>query len=258
MKLEPDFPSLCESFFTKRLIAQRKASPHTVAAYAHTFRLLARFAQERLNKPPSKLALAQLDAPFLTAFLDDLEARRDNGVRSRNARLAALRSFYRYAALEVPQHAGLIQRVLSIPYKRFSRRTVDYLTRSEVDALLAVADKSSWIGRRNYAFLLTAVQTGLRLSELTGLRRRDVVLSAGAHVSCLGKGRKERCTPLAKPVIKVLTAWVEELDEGVNLNSPYEKMKRTTEVTTLTTLALTAGNDESAPRVPCRVAGVGA
>lgn len=214
MKLEPDFPSLCESFFIKRLIAQRKASPDTVAAYAQTFRLLARFAQERLNTPPSKLELAQLDAPFLAAFLDDLEARRDNGVRSRNARLAALRSFYRYAALEVPQHAGLIQRVLSIPYKRFSRRMVDYLTRSEVDALLAVADKGSWVGRRNYAFLLIAVQTGLRLSELTGLRRRDVVLSAGAHVSCLGKGRKERCTPLAKPVVKVLAAWVEELDKG--------------------------------------------
>ena len=214
MKLEPDFAPLCESFFTKRLIAQRKASPHTIAAYAHTFRLLARFAQERLSQLPSKLALAQLDAPFLAAFLDDLETTRDNDARSRNARLAALRSFYRYAALEAPQHAGLIQRVLSIPYKRISRRMVDYLTRSEVEALLAVADKSSWVGRRNnYAFLLTAVQTGLRLSELTGLRRRDVALSAGAHIRCFGKGRKERCTPLAKPVVKVLVSWVKELEE---------------------------------------------
>jgi integrase/recombinase XerD len=214
MKIEPDFAPLCESFFTKRLMAQRKASPHTIAAYSHTFRLLAGFAQERLGQPPSKLAIAQLDASFLAAFLDNLEITRDNDARSRNARLAALRSFYRYAALEVPQHAGLIQRVLSIPYKRISRRMVDYLTRSEVEALLAVADKSSWVGRRNYAFLLTAVQTGLRLSELTALRRRDVVLSAGAHIRCFGKGRKERCTPLAKSVVKVLVSWVAELEEN--------------------------------------------
>jgi integrase/recombinase XerD len=213
MKLQADFAPLCESFFTKRLIAQRKASPHTIAAYSHTFRLLARFAQERLRQPPSTLAIAQLDASFLAAFLDDLEITRDNHARSRNARLGALRSFYRYAALEAPQHAGLIQRVLSIPYKRISRRMVDYLTRPEVEALLAVADKSSWVGRRNYAFLLTAVQTGLRLSELTGLRRCDVALSAGAHIRCLGKGRKERCTPLAKPVVNVLLSWVEELEE---------------------------------------------
>src|SRR3984893_5388871 len=129
MKLQPDFAPLCDSFFTKRLIAQRKASPHTIAAYSHTFRLLAGFAQERLRQPPSTLAIAQLDASFLAAFLDDLEITRDNDARSRNARLAALRSFYRYAALESPQHAGLIQRVLSIPYKRISRRMVDYLTR---------------------------------------------------------------------------------------------------------------------------------
>jgi site-specific recombinase XerD len=142
--------------------------------------------------------------------LDDLESSRCNGARSRNARLASLRSFYHYAALEAPQHAGLIQRVLAIPYKRLTRRLVNYLTRPEVEAVLASVDKSTWIGRRNHALLLVAVQTGLRVSELTGLRQRDVVLGPGAYVRCEGKGRKERCTPLAKPTVAVLKAWIKE------------------------------------------------
>jgi integrase/recombinase XerD len=205
-----DFPQLCESFFAKRLIAQRKASQHTISSYAHTFRLLVRFAHKRLGRPPSKLSLAELDAPFLAEFLDDLEATRSNDARSRNARLAAIRSFYHYAALEAPQHSGLIQRVLAIPYKRLSRRPVDYLTQSEVEALLCVVDKDTWIGRRNHAILLTAVQTGLRLSEITGLRQQDVSFGSGAHVRCQGKGRKERCTPLARSTMAVLNAWIEE------------------------------------------------
>jgi site-specific recombinase XerD len=191
-------------------MAQRKASPHTISSYAHTFRLLIQYAQKRLDKPPSKLTLAELNAPFLVEFLDDLEATRGNDARSRNARLAAIRSFYHYAALEVPQHSGLIQRVLAIPYKRLSRRLVDYLTLSEVEALLGVADKSTWFGRRNHAIILTAVQTGLRLSEITGLRQQDVSLDVGAHVRCEGKGRKERCTPLARSTVAVLNAWIEE------------------------------------------------
>ena len=170
MKPTPDFSPLCQSFFAKRLIAQRRASPHTVAAYAQTFRLLTKFAQRRLATPPAKLTLAQLDAPFLASFLDDLESGRSNAARSRNARLAALRSFYHYAALEAPEHAGLIQRVLAVPYKRVSRPLVAYLTREEVGALLASVDQGSWLGRRNHAILLLAIQTGLRLSELTGLR----------------------------------------------------------------------------------------
>ena len=211
MKPEPTFSPLCQSFFAKRLIAQRRASPHTVAAYAQTFRLLMRYAQERLGTPPSKLALAQLDAPFLAAFLDQLEGQRTNAARSRNARLAALRSFYHYASLEVPEHAALIQRVLAIPYKRLSRPLVGYLTREEINAILAGVDQSTALGRRNHAILLLAVQTGLRLSEITALRRRDVVLGAGAHVRCEGKGRKERCTPLTKPVVAALRAWMQEL-----------------------------------------------
>jgi integrase/recombinase XerD len=210
MKPNPDFAQLCESFFTKRLMAQRKVSEHTISSYAHTFRLLTKFAQKRLGISPSKLSLAELNAPFLVEFLDDLETSRGNDARSRNARLAALRSFYHYAALEVPQHSGLIQRVLAIPYKRLARHLVDYLTRSEVEALLSVADKKTWIGRRNHAILLTAVQTGLRLSEITSLRQQDVSFGAGAHVRCQGKGRKERCTPLARSTVMVLNAWIEE------------------------------------------------
>lgn len=211
MKPEPTFAPLCQSFFAKRLIAQRRASPRTIATYAQAFRLLVRYAQERLGTPPSKLALAQLDAPFLASFLDQLEGQRGNTARSRNARLAALRSFYHYAALEVPEHAALIQRVLAIPYKRVSRPLVGYLTREEIEAILASVDQSTRLGRRNHAILLLTVQTGLRLSEITMLRRRDVVLGAGAHVRCEGKGRKERCTPLTKPVVAALRAWMQEI-----------------------------------------------
>src|SRR5260221_1696129 len=156
------------------------------------------------------LSLAQLDASFVAEFLDNLESSRSNGARSRNARLASLLLFYHYAALEAPQHASLIQRVLAIPYKRLTRRLVNYLTRPEIEAVLASVDKSTWVGRRNYALLLVAMQTGLRLSEITGLRQRDVVLGRGAHVRCEGKGRKERCTPLAKPTAVVLKAWINE------------------------------------------------
>ena len=210
MKTVPDFAPLCQAFFSKRLTAQRRASPHTVSAYAQTFRLLLAFAQKRLSTPPSKLSLAQLDAPFIAKFLDDLESNRSNGARSRNARLASLRAFYHYAVLEAPQHVGVIQRVLAIPYKRLTRRLVTYLTRPEVEALLGSVDKSTWVGRRNHAMLLVAMQTGLRLSEITGLRQKDVVLRAGAHVRCEGKGRKERCTPLTKPGVAVLKAWIKD------------------------------------------------
>ena len=210
MKSDPDFSALCQSFFSKRLMGQRKASPYTISAYAQTFRLLMTYAQKRLHTPPARLSLAQLDAPFIAEFLADLEASRANNARSRNARLAALRSFYHYAMLEAPQHSELIQRVLAVPYKRYTRRLVSFLSRSEVEALLASVDKSTWVGRRNYAMLLVAVQTGLRLSELTGLRQRDVVLGTGAYVRCEGKGRRERCTPLVKSTAALLKAWIKE------------------------------------------------
>jgi integrase/recombinase XerD len=213
MKDTPSFPALLESFFTKRLIAQRRASPHTIGSYRDTFRLLLQFAVKRLGKAPSALALEDLNAPFLGTFLDELESTRANGARSRNLRLTAIRSFFRYAALESPQHSGLIQRVLVIPNKRQPRPLVGFLTRSEIDALLLAPDRDTWLGRRDHALLLTAVQTGLRLAEITSIRQQDICLGTGAHVRCEGKGRKERCTPLAKSTVAVLTAWIRDQGE---------------------------------------------
>ncbi len=208
--LNASFPALLQSFFTTRLMTQRRVSPHTVASYRDTFRLLLQFAQKRLRKAPSQLDLNDLDASFIGAFLDDLEVRRGNGARSRNLRLTAVRSFFRYAALEAPAHAGIIQRVLAIPNQRQPRALVDFLTRPEIDALLAAPNQATWLGRRDHAFLLTAAQTGLRLSEMTALRHEDASLGTGAHIHCHGKGRKERCTPLTKPTVSVLKAWMRE------------------------------------------------
>jgi integrase/recombinase XerD len=188
-----DFPALLQSFFTTRLMTQRRVSPHTIASYRDTFRLLLQFAQKRVRKAPSQLSLEDLNASLIGTFLDDLETRRGNGARSRNLRLTAVRSFFRYAALEAPGHAGLIQRVLAIPNQRQPRAMVDFLTRPEIDALLAVPDRETWLGRRDHAFLLTAIQTGLRLSEMTGLRHEDVSLGAGAHVHCHGKECHSYC-----------------------------------------------------------------
>lgn len=210
MKQLADFPVLLQSFFTKRLIAQRRASPHTIASYRDTFRLLLQFAQKELGKSPSQITLDDLNATFIGAFLDDLERCRRNGVRSRNLRMTVIRSFFRYATLEVPQHVGLIQRVLAIPRKRQERRLVGFLSRAEIDALLSAPNRNSWVGRRDYALLLLAIQTGLRLSEITSLRQQDVVLNRGAHVRCEGKGRKERCTPLAKTTVSTLAEWIRE------------------------------------------------
>jgi site-specific recombinase XerD len=193
---------------------QRKVSPHTIASYRDTFRLLLQFAQKRLRKAPSQLGLADLDASLVDAFLTDLENQRRNGSRSRNLRLTAIRSFFRYAALESPAQGGVIQRVLAIPNQRQPRALVGFLTRPEIEALLAAPDRTRWLGRRDHAFLITAVQTGLRLSEMTALRHEDVSFGAGAHVRCRGKGRKERCTPLAKPTVAVLQAWIREQGRG--------------------------------------------
>ena len=213
MTNETSFPILLESFFAKRLIAERRASPHTIASYRDTFRLLLQFAEQQLAKAPSRLTLEDLQAPFLGVFLENLESTRANGARSRNLRLTAIRSFFRYIALEAPQYAGLIQRVLAIPNKRHSRPLVGFLTRPEIDALLAAPDRDTWLGRRDHALLLTVIQTGLRLSEIISIRQQDISLAKGAHIRCEGKGRKERCTPLAKSTVIVLTAWVREQGE---------------------------------------------
>jgi integrase/recombinase XerD len=202
--------TLLEAFFTDRLIAQRRVSPHTVASYRDTFRLLLRFAQRELGKAPSNLAITDLNAKLVGAFLDNLEKARANACRSRNLRLTAIRSFFRYTALECPEYSAGIQRVLAIPRKRQSSRLVDFLTRPETEALLAVPDQTTWLGRRDRTLLLLAMQTGLRLSELIGLRQGDTYLGRGAHVRCEGKGRKQRCTPLTRTTVQALRAWIRE------------------------------------------------
>lgn len=201
---------LLEAFFTTRLRQQRHASPHTVAAYRDTFRLLLRFVLQHRGQAPATLDLGDLDAPLIGTFLAHLETTRHNQVRTRNARLAALHSFFHYAALEAPDHSALIQRVLAIPTKRFSRARVTFLTGPEIHALLAAPDRRSWIGRRDHALMLLAVQTGLRVSELTPLRVPDLELGHGAHVRCHGKGRKERCTPLTASTVAGLRVWLRE------------------------------------------------
>jgi site-specific recombinase XerD len=208
MKTQNTFPQLLEAFFTDRLMRQRHASPHTIASYRDTFRLLLKFAQERLKKTPSKLTLEELDTPFIGAFLDHAEYERGNKARSRNVRLAAIRSFFRYVALQEPSHNALAQRVLAMPNKRYKKKQIEFLTRPEVDALLAAPDPHTWTGRRDRTMLLVAVQTGLRVSELTALCCGDVTLTTGAHVRCLGKGRKERCTPLRKETVAALRDWL--------------------------------------------------
>jgi integrase/recombinase XerD len=210
MKIPAELPPLLESFFTKRLLGQRQVSPNTIAAYRDTFSLLLKFTQKRLRREPCKLRLEDMNADLIASFLDELESCRHCCPRTRNLRLAAIRSFFRYAAVEAPQHAALIQRVLSIPRKCHVQPVIDFLTRDEIKALLMAVDRTTWLGRRDHAILLTAVQTGLRLSELTSLRRTDVVLGNGAHVRCTGKGRKERCTPLSKPTVAVLTTWMRD------------------------------------------------
>ncbi len=214
MTSTPSLAILLERFFTQRLMQQRQASPHTISSYRDTFRLLLVFTQQRLRKPPSRLALTDIDAPLIVAFLAEMEQSRGIAPRSRNLRLTAIRSFFQYAAFEAPAQSAQIQRVLAIPGKRYTRAVVSFLTRPEVDALLATPDQRTWSGRRDHAFLLTAVQTGLRLSELTGLQQQDVTLGTGAHLRVMGKGRKERCTPLSKQTVAVLQAWLREPARG--------------------------------------------
>ena len=199
-----------QGFFTDRLIGQRHASPHTITAYRDTLRMLLAFAAQHTTKPPSLLEIDDLDAPLIGAFLDHLEHERANTIRTRNTRLAAIRSLFKYAALKHAEHAATIQRVLAIPSKRFDQALVTFLTDPELDALLNAPDRSTWIGRRDHALILLAAQTGLRVSELTSLTRSDIRLGTGAHVNCVGKGRKQRITPLTKQTVAILNAWTRE------------------------------------------------
>ncbi|MGO9269461.1 MAG: site-specific integrase [Terriglobia bacterium] len=214
MKTQLQFPELLQTFFTDRLIHQRQASSHTIASYRDTFRLLLHFAQQQIGRPPTKLTMEDLDPRFLGVFLHYLEKDRGICARSRNVRLAAIHSFFRFVALNEPAYSALAQRVLAIPSKRFDRRPIEYLTRPEVEGLLAAPDRATWGGRRDYTLLLTAAQTGLRVSELIGLRCEDVTLGAGGSVRCRGKGRKERSTPLRKDLVAALRAWLRERAGG--------------------------------------------
>jgi len=215
MSTPTSFAALLERFFTQRLMQQRQASPHTICSYRDTFRQFLKFIQKRRHKPPSKLCFEEIDAPLIVSFLDDLE-RNGLSIRSRNLRLTAIHSFFRYVAFEEPAHSAQIQRVLAIPSKRFTRTLVPFLTRPEADTLLAAPDQRTWSGRRDHAFLLVALQTGLRLSEMTGLKREDLILGTGAHVRVIGKGRKERCTPIANLTLAVLKAWLREPQRGTD------------------------------------------
>lgn len=200
-----------EAFFTQRLQNQKQVSPQTIASYRDAFRLLLGFAQARLGKKPSELLLTDLDASFIGAFLDHLETERKNSARTRNLRLVAIRSFFNYVALRHPEHSELIQRVLAIPQKRFDRNIVTFLNLAETDALIDATDRTSWIGRRDHALLVLATETGLRVSELVNLKCEDAVLqNTGAHVRCLGKGRKQRCTPIGKQTVAVVRTWLKE------------------------------------------------
>lgn len=203
-------PALIQQFFTDRLCTQMEASPNTIASYRDTFRLLLRFASERTDRAPTKLKIEDVDSALVGEFLAHVEDQRRNSARSRNARLAAIRSFFRFVAMSEPAYMHHCQRILSMSSKRYVRRTVEFLDRAEMDALLAAPDRSTWVGRRDHTILTMALQTGLRVSEIINLRRRDIVTGTGAHVRCEGKGRKQRCTPLRKETLKILDAWFRE------------------------------------------------
>lgn len=208
-------PALIQCFFTDRLCVQMEASQHTVAGYRDTFRLLLRYAGARYGKPPVKLTVEDIDADLVADFLAHTETARGNSARSRNTRLAAIRSFYRYVAMSDPTWLLHCQRILAMPNKRYVKRAVTFLNADEIAALLAAPDRTTWAGRRDHALLLLAVQTGLRASELVGLTRGDVVLGSGAHIRCMGKGRKERATPLRRETAKLLAAWIgDDKDES--------------------------------------------
>ena len=204
------FSALLQGFFSERLLRQMRASSNTVAGYRDSFRLLLRYAAERLRKEPSDLTIQDLDEPFVIDFLESLEKKRDNTARTRNTRLAAVRSFFRYVAMNEPAHALHCQRILAIPRKRDQKKSIEFLCREEVEALVAAPNPSTWRGRRDRTILLVLVQTGLRISELTSLRRADVVLGTGAHLRCEGKGRKCRCTPLRRDAESAVAAWLGE------------------------------------------------
>jgi site-specific recombinase XerD len=230
VKIKLTFPALLQRFFTDWLMRQEEVSPNTIASHRYTFRLLFRFAQEYLKKAPSQITIEDMEPTFIGAFLDHLEKDRGNVPRTRNTRLATIRSFFKYVSYEEPSYSGQAQRVLAMPNKRFKYKSIAYLTRTEMDVILEAPDQSTQQGRRDRTLLLLAMQTGLRVSELINLRREDIVLGVGAHVRCTGKGRKERCTPLQKKTAAALKVWLSEREgtssEALFLNARGKKLSR--------------------------------
>jgi integrase/recombinase XerD len=206
------FSSLVQSFFAQHLCEHKQVSPRTVTVYRDTFRLLFAFLQDRIGRSPSDLGISDLDAPAILAFLDHLEAVRSNQARSRNLRLSAIRSFFRYASLRDVQHLAVANRVLAIPTKRTAHPLLTFLSRAEIDAILAAADQSTWLGSRDHALLLTMYNTGARASELTGLTCGQVSFGSTTLVQLHGKGRKERTVPLWPQTAKILTRWFQVLN----------------------------------------------
>ena len=233
MRNEASFAPLLQSFFTGRLMQQKQASPHTICSYRDTFRLLLRFLEKKLRKPPSRLVLDEVGAPLIVAFLDELEEERKISPRSRNLRLTAIRSFFRYLAFEVPTHSGQIQRVLAIPGKRFSQALVGFLSRPEAEALLRAPSSATWSGRRDHALMLLALQTGLRLSELTGLRRDDLSLTDWSPCKSGGQGAERamyapRQTDRSCPerMVEGACAWLCESRLHERTRRPIEPRRR--------------------------------
>jgi site-specific recombinase XerD len=209
--------ALLQRFFTQRLMQQKKVSPHTICSYRDTFRLLLTFASEKLHREPDRMTLPDIDVPLITDFLNDIEANRGDCARTRNLRLTAIRSFFRFASYEIPSRGEQVQHVLSIPSKRFTKTLIHFLTRIEVEALLRAPDKRTWTGRRDHALMSLTAQTGLRLAEVTGLRWNNITLGKTSYLQVIGKGRKERAVPICKAVATVLKTWLTE--PGVDGNN---------------------------------------
>lgn len=208
MKTTGNFSALLQAYFTERLMQEQGASAHTIASYRDTFRLLAGFVENKLNKPPTSLTLSDLNAPLILGFLGSLERKRGNSPRTRNCRLAAIHSFFMFVARREPPLGGLAQQILAIQGKRYGKRAIDYLTREEINALLDAPSTDTWSGQRDRSMLLLALETGLRVSELVSLRCQDFTPGTGAHVVCNGKGRKSRCVPLRHRTAAEIRRWI--------------------------------------------------
>ena len=205
-----DFSVLLQAFFTDYLISQRQASEHTISSYRDTFCLFLKFIKKRLKKEPSTVKIDDITVDLIKDFLNDLEKNRNISTRSRNQRLAAIHSCFHYAAFLYPERSSMIQRILAIPHKKHYYPVVQFLTSDEINALLAVPDRTTWLGRRDYALILLAIRTGLRVSELINLHWGDITLGSSSHVRCVGKGRKERVTPITKKTASIIKSWFNE------------------------------------------------